>query len=143
MTTLRETYAQQLYDALRQSPELLAKNAQFSRSLYAALDMRSTRIVVVVHHGADAPEERVVGMMDRHSEVLITVVVRDPEPDQVSESVLELVQPVVMDFVADGLIDVAELQTDSPAYDNAGGIVSARTVHYDLHYRTQRNSLSA
>lgn len=143
MTTLRESYAEQLRGALEASPELQALSVQFSRSIFEALEMRGTRYVLVLHHGADAPGHETTGAVDRHSELLVTLVVRDTNPDPLSEAVLAIVHPVVMDFTADQLIDVSELSTDAPAYDHTGGVRSARTVHYDLYYRTQRGSLTA
>ncbi|WP_439685102.1 hypothetical protein MNJPNG_06365 [Cupriavidus oxalaticus] len=143
MTTLRESYVEQLRATLEASPELQALSVQFSRSIFEALDMRGTRYVLVLHHGADAPGHETTGAVDRHSELLVTLVVRDTNPDPLSEAVLAIVHPVVMGFTAEHLIDISELSTDAPAYDHTGGVRAARTVHYDLYYRTQRGSLAA
>ncbi|KAI3597710.1 hypothetical protein D8I24_6526 [Cupriavidus necator H850] len=142
-TTLRESYAEQMRAALEAVPALQALGMRFSRSIFEALEMRATKYVLVLHHGADAPGHETTGAVDRHSELLVTLVVRDTDPDPLSEAALAIVHPVVMAFTAAQLIDVSELSTDAPAYDHTGGMRSARTVHYDLFYRTQRGSLSA
>ncbi|MFS8973861.1 hypothetical protein PO002_05005 [Cupriavidus necator] len=142
-TTLRESYAGQLRALLEAEPALQALGVQFSRSVFEALDMRAIRYALVLHHGADAPGHETTGAVDRHSELLLTLMVRDTDPEPLAEAVLAIVHPLVMGFTAEQLIDVSELATDAPAYDHTGGMRLARTVHYDLFYRTQRSSLSA
>lgn len=143
MTTKREAMVQGVLQALQAAPTLQGKGLVFSRSLFAALDMRNTKRVLVVHHGQEQMGAESTAEVDRHAELLITVVSRDADPDSISEATLALVHPVVMAFTDPALIDLAELGTDTPSYDNLGGIVGARTVHYDLFYRTSRDSLSA
>lgn len=143
MTTIRETMAEGLLQALEEAPTLKGLGLVFSRTLFAALDMRAAKRVLVVHHGQDQPGQESCAFLDRHAELQVTLVTRDPNPDSLSEAALALVHPVVMAFTHPSLIDINELGTDAPSYDNLGGIVSARTVHYDLQYRTSRDSLSA
>lgn len=132
-----------VFQALQAVPTLQGKGLAFSRSLFEALDMRGKKGVLVVHHGQEQLGAESTASVDRHTELLVTLVTRDADPGQISEAVLEFVHPVVMAFTHPALIDLGELGSDAPSYDNLGGNVSARTVHYDLFYRTSRDSLSA
>lgn len=143
MTTQREVLAAGILQALKDAPTLQGLGIVFSRTLFAALDMTATKRVLVVHHGQEQMGAESTAEIDRHAELLITVVSRDPDPDSLSEATLALVHPVVMAFTEPALIDIGELGTDAPSYDKLGGFVGARTAHYDLFYRTSRDSLSA
>ncbi|WP_059415602.1 hypothetical protein [Cupriavidus basilensis] len=142
-TTKREEMAQRLYERLQAVPGLQALGLAFSRSLFAALDMRGKKRVLVVHHGKEQLGAESTAEIDRHAVLIVTIVTRDPDPDSLSEAAFALMHPAVMTFTDPALIDISELGTDAPSYDNLGGIVGARAVHYDFFYRTGRDSLSA
>lgn len=143
MTTKREQLAEAVYQALQANVALRALGVAFSRSVFAALDLRDKKRVLVVHHGKERTGEESTAQIDRHTTLIVTVVTRDANPDSLSEEALALAQPVVMTLSHPDLIDVAELGTDEPSYDNLGGVVSARAIHFSLFYRTSRDSLSA
>lgn len=143
MTTTREQLAEAVFQALKANPALQALGLLFSRSVFAALDLREKKRVLVVHHGKERTGEESSAQIDRHTTLIVTIVTRDANPDPLSEEALALAQPIVMTFAHPDLIDVAELGTDEPSYDNLGGVVSARAIHFSLFYRTSRNSLSA
>lgn len=143
MTTKREQLVEAVYQALKASPALQALGVVFSRSIFAALDMREKKRVLVVHHGKERTGEESSAQIDRRATLIVTIVTRDPNPDSLSEEALALAQPVVMTFSHPDLIDIDELGTDEPSYDHLGSVVSARAIHFSLFYRTSRDSLSA
>jgi len=137
--TLRETYIEALialFGATTGFP------AQVERSIVKAIS-RAEGSTVVVHRGGEpAPDNSMLGVIDRTCEILVSVVTRDDTPDKIADEIMEVVHPLVMTYSTAGIIDVWEGQTDTPKFSNTNGQACLLTVHYFIKYRTSPNSLS-
>ncbi len=138
--TRRETYIQGLIAALAAAPGLSAK---VERSVVVAFN-RSESPVLVVHRGSEALENS-LGDDDtyRTCEILISVVARSDVPDQVADEVMEVAHPVIMAYMAAGVIQMQEMGTDAPVFAQADSKACLMTTRYVIQYLTNRLSLSA
>jgi hypothetical protein len=145
MTTpspLVELYITALLDALRASPAVLAFSpAAISGALGDVVDIDEA-LGIAVHEGAEITRDEVYGQSDRFSEILVTVVVRDAKPGQLSRRVLAAIYPILMNLDADRLIEITAGTITAPMYNATDVRVALRSAHFVFHYRTSQDSLS-
>lgn len=136
--TLRESYIQGLIAMLTAAPGLLVL---VERSISIAFS-REESPVLVVHRGAETPDNSNLGVTDRSCEILVSVITRSDTPDKDADDILETVHPLVMGYTAARLIDIREIATESPRYANTDGHACMITVRYLFLYRTDYASLA-
>lgn len=137
--TLMQSYINALYAAVDQAPGF---PAQTERSTLRAF-RREDNCMLVIHLGRetvldDSPWPR----SNRAREVLCTVHTRGDDQGALSEATLEALQPIVMGFSADGLVQVEEIGTDEPKFVQADLDRMAVTKRFVFTYQTMADSLA-
>lgn len=136
--TARESYIQGLiamFSAASGFPALVERSVSIAFS-------REESPVLVVHRGAETPDNSKMGVTDRSCEILVSVITRSDTPDKDADDILEVAHPLVLGYMAAGLIDVNEVATEAPRYANTDGQACMITVRYLFLYRTDRDSLA-
>ncbi len=137
MITLREKHTQAIFQAV----QALNLPALVDRSVVNAWSVED-QDVVVIHRGKERPDEDQYGVTDRLCEILISVVTRAAIPDQRVDTLMLQIHPIIMQYSAEGVIDVSEGETEAPKFADQSGQVAMITTHYRLIYRTSGTSLT-
>ncbi|MDE1011270.1 MAG: hypothetical protein OSB38_36970 [Paraburkholderia fungorum] len=140
MTTMREGFVSSIMGAIRADEQLQGSGVNVERSIYAAIDSSEPK-VVVVHRGRDPVLASTIGRTTRQCDLLVTVVVRDPAPDQAADAIFERTHPIVMAFNGPGVVGVEEVSTDEPETADIEGGVGIVTMRYTIQYQTTPASL--
>lgn len=138
MTTKRESLIAGLVTALG----TVLGAQKVGRSLRKAYSSEDGTMLVV-HAGASDPNASMIGVVDRTTEVLLTVVSRSDEPEAEADVVMETAHPIVMAYqTADAAVmDISEGRREEPRYAGDHFAVCLVTTRYTMKYRTQPNNL--
>lgn len=139
MTTLVQRYLDGLYAAIESMPDFPALT---ERSTLRAFK-RDDGPMIVIHLGKEAVLEGPWPRSNRAREVLCTAHTAGEDREDQSEAVFEALQPIVMGFTADNLVQVEEIGTDEPKYAQADLNRMAVTKRFYFTYQTAADSLSA
>ncbi|WP_175796334.1 hypothetical protein [Burkholderia anthina] len=138
MAAIREVLADGVLKAIGELPALA--DIRLERSLVRAIALRDIDVALAVTLGNDVADE-VMGRTTWQTELLVHAIVRDDEPDRVSDDYLAMVHPVVKNFQHDRLMGIVITRIDEPVYGNVGGAACVRTAYYRIEYQTTSDSL--
>jgi len=140
MTTRLQRYVDELYAVVEQVDGF---PAAVERSTLRAF-RRDEHPMLVIHQGREViSPDSAWPRSTRVRELLCTVHTAGAERDTSSEEVFEALQPIVIGYVADGLVQIEELGTDEPKYLQGDLDRMAVTKRFRLTYQTLDDSLSA
>lgn len=139
-TTYRTTYLQALAAALSADAGIQQLGVKIGRSIWYAAQRQGGR-VLVVSRARDVPVDTNIGYTTRNCIVLLSAIVWSEQAADEADEIFALSHPIVMNFMADGIIGVTEGPTGEPQVGTDDGGMGILTMQYAIEYRTAPNAL--
>lgn len=139
MTTRLQSYIDALYAAIEADPDFPAET---ERSTLRAF-RRQDAAMLVIHRGREGiSPDSALPRVTRVRELLFTAHTAGDGRDEASEAIFAALQPLVMRFSADALVQVEEYGTDEPKYVQGDLDRMAVTKRFRFTYQTMDDSLA-
>ena len=137
MTTLFQTYRDGIKAAV-------AATAGFPAQVETSTLRAFTRddLVLVLHPGKEVIADEAWPRVNRVRELLCSVHASGEDREDLAEQVFEALQPIVMGYDADGIVQIEEFGTDEPRYASGDQARMLLTKRFRIVYQTDSDSLS-
>lgn len=137
MTTLFQLYRDGIRDALLDA-------ADFPAEVETSTLRAFTRdeVVVVLHAGKEVVVVEAFPRVTRVRELLCSVHAGGEDREDQAEQVFEALQPIVMGFSSDGIVQIEEFGTDEPRFAGGDQARMLLTKRFRITYQTDSDSLS-
>lgn len=136
MTTLFQTYR----DGIKSALEAAAVPAEIETSTLRAFTRAET--VLVLHAGKEVVADGAWPRVERIRELLCSVHVAGDNREDLAEAIFEALQPIVMGYSADGIVQIDEFGTDEPRFTSGDQARMLVTKRFRITYQTDAHSLS-